>query len=151
MTEVSNKTYKKQNYYLQKAEPINIYKNCKPLLDPYYLGLWLGDGFIRKTTIINEDVEVIKWLQQYAGSIEMNATISTTKSNALEISIVNSNKPQFYKNKILESLRYYNIFSNKDVPEEDIYSSVQDKLQLLAGFIDTDGSFNKRDRIYTLS
>ena len=64
MTEVSNKTYKKQNYYLQKAEPINIYKNCKLLLDPYYLGLWLGDGFIRKTTIINEDVEVIKWLQK---------------------------------------------------------------------------------------
>lgn len=151
MTEVSNKTYKKQNYYLQKAEPINIYKNGKLLLDPYYLGLWLGDGFIRKTTIINEDVEVIKWLQQYAGSIGMNATISTTKSNALEISIVNSNKPQFYKNQILESLRYYNIFSNKDVPEEYIYSSVQDKLQLLAGFIDTDGSFNKRDRIYTLS
>ena len=93
ITEVSNRPYKKQNYYLQKAEPISIYKNSKLLLDPYYLGLWLGDGFVRKTTIINEDIEVIKWLQQYAKSIGMNTTISTTKSNALEISIINSNKP----------------------------------------------------------
>ena len=152
MSEVSEKPYKKQNFYLQKSNPINIYKKLDLLLDPYYLGLWLGDGFVRKTSIINEDIEVIKWLKQYSDSIGMRCVVDTTSSNAFCVTITNTkDKPAFYKNRILESLRYYNILKYKDIPDEYIFASTDDKLKLLAGFIDTDGNFSKRDRIYTIS
>ncbi|KAK9352822.1 hypothetical protein V1523DRAFT_412773 [Lipomyces doorenjongii] len=34
-------------------------------LDPYYLGLWLGDGTAVTTTIASSDAEIAVWLQSY--------------------------------------------------------------------------------------
>ena len=35
------------------------------MIDPYYLGLWLGDGDSYKASIANEDVEVLDWVENY--------------------------------------------------------------------------------------
>ena len=146
--EDANKKYIGQNRYLQRSS-VNINRNVDLLLDPYYLGLWLGDGFTNSPSIINEDSEVISWLSKYADDMNMTLSVTPTKSNAVELYI--KNKKYNHKNPIKEALKHYNILSNKDIPEEYIYASVKDKLELLAGLIDTDGSFSKRDRIYTFS
>lgn len=146
--EDANKKYIGQNRYLQRSS-VNINRNADLLLDPYYLGLWLGDGFTNSPSIINEDYEVINWLSKYADDMNMTLSVTPTKSNAVELYI--KNKKHNHKNPIKEALKHYNILSSKDIPEEYIYASVKDKLELLAGLIDTDGSFSKRDRIYTFS
>lgn len=146
--EDANKKYIGQNRYLQRSS-VNINRNADLLLDPYYLGLWLGDGFTNSPSIINEDSEVISWLLKYADDMNMTLSVTPTKSNAVELYI--KNKKYNHKNPIKEALKHYNILSSKDIPEEYIYASVKDKLELLAGLIDTDGSFSKRDRIYTFS
>ena len=143
-----NKKYIDQNRYLQRSN-VNINRNANLLLSPYYLGLWLGDGFTNSPSIINEDSEVISWLSKYADDMNMVLSITPTKSNAVDLYI--KNKKYNHKNPIKEALKYYNILSQKDIPEDYIYASVEDKLELLAGLIDTDGSFSKRDRIYTFS
>lgn len=148
MKEDLHKSYMKQNRYLKRVHPTDNDVSSNLLLDPYYLGLWLGDGFTNSPAIINEDIEVIKWLSEYAESNGMTTTILSDKNVPV---IYLKNKVYNHKNPIKDTLQYYGILNRKDIPNDYLHGSVEDKLQLMAGLIDTDGHFSKRDRIYTFS
>ena len=148
MKEDLHKSYIKQNRYLKRVYPTDNNVSSNLLLDPYYLGLWLGDGFTNSPAIINEDIEVIKWLSEYAESNGMTTTILSDKNVPI---IYLKNKAYNHKNPIKDTLQYYGILNRKDIPDDYLHGSVEDKLQLMAGLIDTDGYFSKRDRIYTFS
>ena len=148
MKEDLHKSYIKQNRYLKRVHPTDNNVSSDLLLDPYYLGLWLGDGFTNSPAIINEDIEVIKWLSEYAESNGMTTTILSDKNIPI---IYLKNKVYNHKNPIKDTLQYYEILNRKDIPDAYLHGSVEDKLQLMAGLIDTDGHFSKRDRIYTFS
>lgn len=148
MKEDLHKSYIKQNRYLKRVHPTDNNVSSNLLLDPYYLGLWLGDGFTNSPAIINEDIEVIKWLSEYAESNGMTTTILSDKNVPI---IYLKNKVYNHKNPIKDTLQYYGILNRKDIPNDYLHGSVEDKLQLMAGLIDTDGHFSKRDRIYTFS
>lgn len=148
MKEDLHKSYIKQNRYLKRVHPTDNNVSSDLLLDPYYLGLWLGDGFTNSPAIINEDIEVIKWLSEYAESNGMTTTILSDKNVPI---IYLKNKVYNHKNPIKDTLQYYGILNRKDIPDDYLHGSVEDKLQLMAGLIDTDGHFSKRDRIYTFS
>lgn len=148
MKEDLHKSYIKQNRYLKRVHPTDNNVSSNLLLDPYYLGLWLGDGFTNSPAIINEDIEVIKWLSEYAESNGMTTTILSDKNIPI---IYLKNKVYNHKNPIKDTLQYYGILNRKDIPDDYLHGSVEDKLQLMAGLIDTDGHFSKRDRIYTFS
>lgn len=148
MKEDLHKSYIKQNRYLKRVHPTDNNVSSNLLLDPYYLGLWLGDGFTNSPAIINEDIEVIKWLLEYAESNGMTTTILSDKNVPV---IYLKNKVYNHKNPIKDTLQYYGILNQKDIPDDYLHGSVEDKLQLMAGLIDTDGHFSKRDRIYTFS
>lgn len=148
MKEDLHKSYIKQNRYLKRVHPTDNNVSSNLLLDPYYLGLWLGDGFTNSPAIINEDIEVIKWLSKYAESNGMTTTILSDKNVPV---IYLKNKVYNHKNPIKDTLQYYGILNRKDIPDDYLHGSVEDKLQLMAGLIDTDGHFSKRDRIYTFS
>lgn len=148
MKEDLHKSYIKQNRYLKRVHPTDNNVSSNLLLDPYYLGLWLGDGFTNSPAIINEDIEVIKWLSEYAESNGMTTTILSDKNVPV---IYLKNKVYNHKNPIKDTLQYYGILNQKDIPDDYLHGSVEDKLQLMAGLIDTDGHFSKRDRIYTFS
>lgn len=148
MKEDLHKSYIKQNRYLKRVHPVDNNVSSNLLLDPYYLGLWLGDGFTNSPAIINEDIEVIKWLSEYAESNGMTTTLLSDKNVPV---IYLKNKIYNHKNPIKDALQYYGILNRKDIPDDCLHSSVEDKLQLMAGLIDTDGHFSKRDRIYTFS
>ena len=151
LKEDQEKSYVKQNRYLERADEINIHHpNSNLLLDPYLLGLWLGDGSTNKSEFTSEDVEIISYLTEWAQQHGMRTTISPCGykgNNALHIDVVSNGR----KNMLKECLRAYDIYSNKAIPADYIYSSTEDRLQLLAGLIDTDGHFSKRDRIYSFS
>lgn len=147
--EDSEKSYCKQLRYLERADEINLDRHKELLIDPYFLGLWLGDGTKNKAVITNEDPEVIKYVCDFANDNGMACTLCNTHSNAL--SLILKNKPYNHKNYVLDTLTYYGIRNNKDIPDDFIYTSVENRLKLLAGLIDTDGNFNKRDRVYTFS
>lgn len=148
MKEDLHKSYMKQNRYLKRVHPTDNDVSSNLLLDPYYLGLWLGDGFTNSPAIINEDIEVIKWLSEYAESNGMTTTILSDKNVPV---IYLKNKVYNHKNSIKDTLQYYGILNRKDIPNDYLHGSVEDKLQLMAGLIDTNGHFSKRDRIYTFS
>ena len=142
-------SYKKQIRYLQRTNSVDAGWNRSVLLDPYILGLWLGDGCTGDPRFINEDVQVIAELQRFADLNGMDCKICCSHSNAFDIRVVRREKSG--KNKLLSALDYYNIRFNKDIPDDYIYTTRENRLQLLAGLIDTDGHFSKRDKYYVFS
>ena len=145
------------NNYLQRTNKVDNNWNRQLLLDPYVLGLWLGDGCTNKTEFISEDIEVISYLTNFAENNGMVARLKNISgNNAINIRLANlsntsSSNTYVSKNILKEALRYYGILSNKDIPDDYIYTTRENRLQLLAGLIDTDGHFSKRDNYYTFS
>lgn len=116
------------------------FPNQKVGLDPYFLGLWLGDGISMNAAITNVDKEVIQYLYTEIPQLyDVNAkaiddvTTSLTKNNGKY-------------NEIIQQLKKYNLILNKHIPSEYIKNSRRVRLQLLAGLIDSDGCLSKDSR-----
>lgn len=128
-----------KGYYIPKA-PIKF--PHKPLtIDPYFLGLWLGDGDSTRLDISNEDKEVLDWLSDnYTGTIRDLKQSKTCKVFHISKSHV-YNKP-FTK---------YNLYNNKHIPSDFKINSPEVQLQVIAGLIDTDGTYNKEKNFFEIT
>lgn len=119
-----------QGCYIKKATLEYPFKEVR--INPYLLGLWLGDGDSGSISIANEDSEVIEWLLcNYRGHI-----IDLKQSKTCKVFYIPT------KESIYQDFRYYNLFNNKHIPSDYIYNSREVALELLAGLIDTDGNLS---------
>ena len=108
-------------------------KNKKVLLDPYYLGLWLGDGCSRNAGITNIDKEVVDYLYD---EIPKLYDVFVDKLDDVTTKIV---KKKGKYNEIIGYLKKYNLILNKHIPEDYLLNSRDVRLNVLAGLIDSDG------------
>lgn len=99
------------------------------LLDPYVLGAWLGDGHHRQPVIAHSpaDTEVIDAIAQRGH--EPSRRYVQKSTGVAYAGFV----------KLTPILKTLGVFGNKHVPEEYLRSSYEQRLQLLAGLVDTDG------------
>lgn len=112
------------------SEPIK-YPEKQLLIEPYYLGLWLGDGSrsdIKQIT--NTDTEIIKYLHSLSENVHVKDNI-TYIVKELDLN------DRFKK---LYDLTNINRLSEKYIPTEYLINSIENRKQLLAGIIDSDGS-----------
>lgn len=107
------------------------HKNIK--LDPYILGMWLGDGTSRGYSFTSIDKELIEYYKKWA--TKNNCKISVHKSG-IHFGIIKDNT-NF--NNFQTCLKYYNLINNKHIPDDYIYNDISIRLSVLAGLIDTDG------------
>lgn len=112
-------------------------------LEPYYLGLWLGDGHSYSQRITNIDSEVIDYLEDYANRMESELVVYEQKSKTNGYGIVNRNKftSEEFSTCIQTELRNLNLLQNKHIPQSYLINSKQNRLELLAGIIDSDGYY----------
>lgn len=123
-------------YWIPLTQPIE-YQTQSLNIDPYYLGLWLGDGHSDSTRITSMDQEIIDYIESYSKEIGMNCRVSSTPSKAFDIGLsTDPNKT----NPLLNTLREYGVIQNKHIPEIFFKSSVEQRLELLRGIMDTDGT-----------
>lgn len=135
----SSKTVKKSFRVYKKAIP---YSDKKLNIDPYILGVWLGDGTASNCNItINiEDIVIINYIKE----IYKNSVLHKYKPNAFTLNISDNPINTFVQtNSFLTALRDYDLVKNKHIPEVYKKSSIDQRLKLLAGLIDTDGYKNK--------
>jgi hypothetical protein len=147
-----NKTTK-DNLVLFKVEGIHWEKKDVEM-DPYLLGLWLGDGLSTGAGFAlnyKTDFETLAYWEKW--SQENGATI--TKGQRYDFSIVsNKNKEAGVAglcNRVEEAplkkyLRKYNLLNNKHIPNEYLTNDRETRLKVLAGLIDTDGSVRAEGR-----
>ena len=139
--------------------------NEKPLtyaIEPYYLGLWLGDGSSRTSEITSIDKEIIEYLDNYAKKYNVNC-IHTPKvnTNALDIKffghyLKGQNKDKrsngtYTKNYILHGLQELNLIKNKHIPTNYLYNTKEVRKSLLAGIIDIDGCIDTKRHRYEIT
>lgn len=103
-------------------------------IDPYWLGLWLGDGTNCNYYITNPDIEVRCAIKEYAEHI--GGKYSYKEKDMLNgISGVD----------LTSKLDALNLLKNKHIPDIYMRSSRKQRLQLLAGILDSDGHLNKQN------
>jgi len=137
----------KIRYNLRKT---GIEFNEKELpIDPYFLGLWLGNGASAKPEITNIDQEVIDYLYKYADGFGIKCKEYTKRGACVRQIMFSGGDPRggyhnIQVNKITNLFRDLNLIKNKHIPDLFLKNSRENRLRLLAGIIDTDGHFDKK-------
>jgi hypothetical protein len=114
------------------------YTERKHTLEPYFLGAWIGDGFSKDSGFSSNDAEVVEYMQNTANAHGLYLKKRSDYDYHISSGQVGKN------NYLLSSLRSMNLLRNKHIPNEYLVDSVGNRLQLLAGLIDTDGSLEIR-------
>jgi DNA topoisomerase-2 len=120
-------------------------------LDPYVLGLWLGDGCkdgYKMALNTKDDPEIIAYLEQWGKENDMQIKHMGRYNYGLS-SIENYGKKGFAPLK--KKLAVYNLVDNKHIPEEYIINDRETRLKVLAGIIDTDGNVQRDGTRVTIS
>jgi hypothetical protein len=127
----------KDHLVQQRTEWGNEYAEQEHIIPPYLLGVYIGDGSRNTGHITSPEPEIIEYLEEYAPTLGCRLTHSKL---ARKISIPFGTN---YKNPFREKLRKLNILEVKHIPREYIIDSRENRLQLMAGLMDTDGHLVK--------
>lgn len=122
---------------------VNFSSNEIPL-DPYFLGAWLGDGTSDDTSITTADPEIKEWIYNFAAQNKMKVTVFQPEPMDCPTYLITTGKYKGHGknfNPIRNKLRELNVFANKHIPEIYKVNSREVRLQILAGLLDTDGSY----------
>ena len=149
MTTIELKTYldsleKRNSYNIPKilnAKPLNI-EEKKLLIDPYVLGVWLGDGS-KSCGVITQAKDSPVWFELESRGYKLGPNLNHNSDRKnVEMRTVYG---------LISQLKYLNLIDNKHIPEEYMLSSYNQRLDLLRGLMDTDGSFNKIRHRYIMN
>ncbi len=114
------------------------------IVPPYILGCWLGDGTLgyKKAEITNADSEIIhewaKWGKEIGCILKVDSQ-KHTKCNMYRLIGKDNNGRAGGGNPALNKLRAAGVHERRHIPAEYKTASRKDRLELLAGLLDTDG------------
>lgn len=119
-------------------------------VNPYYFGLWIGDGCAhRYYEITNVDKEILDYLYGYAQELGTYAEPVDKVSHRIKVSQKRLCTPVNEKVGAIKDFFYKKgLIDNKYIPEEFIYTSYENRLKFLAGVIDSDGYKTGRGTYY---
>lgn len=115
-------------------------------LDPYFIGLWLGDGSIKGPILTTLDKEIIGYCRQLCQEEDIEFRITPEKRH-WKIAFTNGNGRRGLsrierKNRIWKELSYCIRNNEKIIPTEYLINSKENRLKLLAGLLDSDGYYS---------
>ena len=126
---LDKRTSKRHIEYRTRIKPIPVQGTKQGLLvDPYVLGAWLGDGTTVDGTITSADPEIF---------------------NGWPYEVVKRKSKYFYAVRGLRvDLRKIGVLGNKHIPEQYLRASFDQRLELLRGLMDTDGTIGQAELPY---
>lgn len=107
-------------------------------IDPYILGLWLADGNRNCGTITCKNNDI--WEEIKKRGFELSINHNRNNGGCESRTIFN----------ILKSLKSLNLIKNKHIPNIYLRASFSQRLDLLRGYMDGDGYFNKPRNRYNM-
>ncbi len=110
-------------------------------INPYLLGLWLGDGARNKCSFCfhNDDFEVIEYLYKYADINNLNIRKEYNSENSNNYHLSEKKHSGRGGSAFNNNLKKIGVYKNKHIPFDYLTSSKTDRLSLLAGLMDSDG------------
>ena len=127
------------NHVVPCAAPLQYAKTSLPL-PAYILGTWLGDGTSNSAQITTQEVEIADRWQGYALTEGLHFAAIATQSAGQATTYSLTGREGWFQ----RQLRALGVFGpgNKHIPWSYLYSGLEDRLALLRGLMDTDGSAN---------
>lgn len=118
------------SYYIPNCKPVEYAQVETPELNPYMLGLWLGDGTSASgaLTAANDDMDFFINQTGYEVSKDFHKSVNCRTHN-------------FYG--LYRQLKNLDLLKNKHIPTSYLFAPVLDRIALLQGLMDTDGWITK--------
>lgn len=133
----SNRTFR----HRAKGYRVGVHFSSGDLpLEPYFVGLWLGDGSSRAAAVTTADKEIIEYLGDYADSYGLTVRVQRGKSCPTYHLTCGTGRGRG-GNPITGLLRHIGVLNYKHIPLIYKTASIQHRRLLLAGLIDSDGFY----------
>lgn len=132
----------RNRYAIPVAKPLEM-ADKELLIDPYVLGVWLGDGhsYSAQVCLNKQDNEIIDNLKDRLAQIEVRE--ENGKPNTYNVMLEPKHLCAETMHGKLEKL---DLLQNKHIPEVYLRASYKQRMDLLRGLMDTDGSVGKLGR-----
>ncbi len=146
---------KNSKFFTPLIKPLKFSKK-KLSIHPYVLGVLLGDGCLTagSITLSNPELDIVHKFERLLG--EGFSLVGYKKSNWTikdNLPINTHNRKGEYKNRLKYSLYKLGLIGKKSnekfIPLEYMLSSIEDRIELLRGLIDTDGNVNGSQIYYS--
>ena len=141
----------KRNHSIPLTKPV-IMDNNKLLIHPYVLGCLLGDGYLPKigsVSISSKDEEIINTIRNL---IDFSVNLKRTTRNRYDYRFTKRGKfrGNNQPNKVRASLISLNLIGKKSntkfIPKIYLNSDIENRLSLLRGLMDTDGTVKVQNK-----
>lgn len=136
-----------RKFKIPLTKPINFKQRDKLPINPYLLGLLLGDGSFRNNTIklTTADDEILKFVRQILNEdfpeLELSHKMGKYTYH-IKKTIKGHEKTALYK-KIKDLGLIGKLSQDKHIPQEYLLSTIENRTKLLQGLMDSDGSVGK--------
>lgn len=115
-------------------------------IDPYILGLWLGDGHSNTLALTTMDEEICTyWCNHFS---KYNMRVENQEGNKASTYFVTNEARPFPERTAFKELE---LFNNKHIPRIYMRATKEVRLKLLAGLIDTDGYYPKDGKSFEIA
>ncbi len=114
-----------------------VYPEVPLPLEAYFMGAWLGDGSSGAPAITNIDEEIVEYCRDYATRLGLN--FKQLQQHEEHAPTYAYSGTATSRNLIIDGLRQTDVWKNKHLPRAYLENSRENRLQLLAGLLDTDG------------
>jgi hypothetical protein len=113
-------------------------------IDPYFVGLWLGDGCKNIVSVCSADLEIKEYLYTISKKFNLNINEIIKKDNkAIDYRFsAGRNHQTNGGNTLLKIFQELNLIKNKHIPDVFLYNDIENRLKLLAGLLDSDGNLS---------
>lgn len=134
---------RRYRYQLPLCEAVKGTQKTLPM-NPYVLGAWLGDGTNRKPviTICDTDNAILEEIE--SKGYLYTACHKQVGCKAYSFSGLRADLQRF-------GMCHSDVSTYKHIPEEYFNASLEQRLELLAGLIDTDGTLTLKEHRYSIS
>jgi replicative DNA helicase len=140
------------NFKIPMVNPVEFNQKDLPI-NPYVLGIMLGDGYMKASRFTTKDVEIIdevSMITQQNISIkercrDIDKGSYLVKECLFDVCIYG----------ITDKLKSLNLYDKKSdtkfIPTDYLYNSIENRLEILRGLLDTDGNVRKNGGIEYVS
>ena len=128
------------NAYIPVAKAVNFNRKFNNVIDPYVLGVVIGDGSLTtdSISISNNDENIINEVSRLLPQgVKLSKRNNDERSDAY--GIIGENGVNLFKNELNDLNLLYKKSIDKHIPHQYLYGTLEDRISLLQGLCDTDG------------
>jgi RecA/RadA recombinase len=115
------------NHSVAVAEPLQLAEDGLPL-EPYLLGVWLGDGTRGQGNFTSMDSEIVEAFSQHGFVVRQHSYLGSGRARRYGVL------------GLAALLKQVGVFEHKHIPLSYLRASVSQRWELLRGLMDTDGT-----------